>query len=253
MRLVIYGSFSCPYSFLASLRADRLTSAGEVSFEWRAVVHNPDVPAEGCALIGERGEMFDRELAEIGGLLAPGESYPACRPPAEPNTTAAVAGYASLDGEAADQLRAGLFEALWVEGSDIGKRTVLDRLGCPPNSHGTRMQAWQHEWEATERPVVPMMVLPDGTIFSGLGALSRLAQMSASSPLGTGMGSKETAAGPVEDRSASPRPEESLEGGDPSCWAHLTCPECGRMLSEGHDPVCASERVSLSRSSRRGD
>ncbi|HYB46369.1 MAG TPA: hypothetical protein VED20_03275 [Streptosporangiaceae bacterium] len=32
---------------------------------------------------------------------------------------------------------------------------------------------------------------------------------------------------------------ESDEGGDPVCWAHLVCPECGAMESEGHVAVCS--------------
>lgn len=33
MELVVYGSFNCPYSFLASLRADRLVAAGYASLD----------------------------------------------------------------------------------------------------------------------------------------------------------------------------------------------------------------------------
>lgn len=31
--------------------------------------------------------------------------------------------------------------------------------------------------------------------------------------------------------------EEEL-GGDPVCWAHLVCPECGAIVSEGHHDGC---------------
>ena len=33
--------------------------------------------------------------------------------------------------------------------------------------------------------------------------------------------------------------DDDAEGGDPVCWAHLVCPECGAMTTEGHRPSCA--------------
>jgi hypothetical protein len=33
---------------------------------------------------------------------------------------------------------------------------------------------------------------------------------------------------------------EPDEGGEPVCWAHLVCPDCGAMESEGHRPGCGS-------------
>jgi hypothetical protein len=32
------------------------------------------------------------------------------------------------------------------------------------------------------------------------------------------------------------------EGGDPVCWAHLVCPECGAIVTEGHRAGCELER-----------
>jgi uncharacterized protein YeaO (DUF488 family) len=29
-------------------------------------------------------------------------------------------------------------------------------------------------------------------------------------------------------------------GGEAACWAHLVCPDCGSMISEGHRPGCRS-------------
>jgi hypothetical protein len=31
-------------------------------------------------------------------------------------------------------------------------------------------------------------------------------------------------------------PEE--RGGEAACWAHLVCPDCGSIESEGHRPSC---------------
>lgn len=29
------------------------------------------------------------------------------------------------------------------------------------------------------------------------------------------------------------------EGGEPACYAHLVCPECGSVVTEGHRPGCS--------------
>jgi hypothetical protein len=31
-------------------------------------------------------------------------------------------------------------------------------------------------------------------------------------------------------------------GGEAACWAHLVCPDCGAMESEGHRPNCPAAR-----------
>jgi hypothetical protein len=33
--------------------------------------------------------------------------------------------------------------------------------------------------------------------------------------------------------------EESQGGGDPVCWAHLVCDECGAISAEGHHAGCS--------------
>jgi hypothetical protein len=37
---------------------------------------------------------------------------------------------------------------------------------------------------------------------------------------------------------------ERAGGGDPACWAHLVCPECGAIETEGHRAGCRSEQQS---------
>ena len=32
---------------------------------------------------------------------------------------------------------------------------------------------------------------------------------------------------------------EETEGGDPVCWAHLVCDECGAITTEGHRAGCS--------------
>jgi hypothetical protein len=182
--LVLYGSFNCPYSFLASLRADRLAATGDAAAQWRAVVHDPAMPPSGRKVCGDLADLLDRELQEIQGLMAPGEHYPARRPALLANTTAAVAGYSALHGPPAARLRAALFEALWVDGLDVGNRSVLSRLGCPAVSPGEMMRRWQAEWEGMDQPMVPMMVLPGGRVLRGVDVLASLAEMTAADDRG---------------------------------------------------------------------
>ncbi|HLI43632.1 MAG TPA: hypothetical protein VKU92_04095 [Acidimicrobiales bacterium] len=37
---------------------------------------------------------------------------------------------------------------------------------------------------------------------------------------------------------------ERAGGGDPVCWAHLVCPECGAIETEGHREGCRFEQQS---------
>ena len=175
MKLVVYGSFNCPYSLLASRRVDRLVELGVTDVEWRAVVHDPDVPIQGVPVVGELATLFDREFEEIRGLLRNGESYEATPPTVQPNTTLAVAGFSTMTGGDANRLRAQLFDALWVQGLDIGDANVLRELGCPAPPLSPAAEQWRSEWLGFDRSLVPMLVLPNGTVSRGLGALKRLA------------------------------------------------------------------------------
>jgi len=74
---VLYGSFNRPYSFLASLRADRLAAAEGRFVEWRAVVHDPAVPVNTAAAIAGypalHGPQANRQHAALpGGFWAGG-------------------------------------------------------------------------------------------------------------------------------------------------------------------------------------
>ena len=175
MKLVVYGSFNCPYSLLASMRVDHLGELGVADVEWRAVVHDPDVPIQGEPVLGELAALFDRELEEIRGLLRGEETYEATPPAVQPNTTLAVAGFSATTGGDADRLRARLFDALWVRHLDIGDAHVLRGLDCPVPTLSPAAEQWRSEWLGFDRPVVPMLVLPSGTVSRGLGALKRLA------------------------------------------------------------------------------
>jgi len=175
--LVIYGDFNCPFSALASSRADRLERGGTATVDWRAVEHDPDIPPTGIRVVDDVAVEVDREIDQVRELVAAGESFKLRRPAVRSNTHAAVAAYAATEPSRRSALRAELFDACWRRGEALDER-LLARLGCessPPSSE--LVATWRDEWLGTGRPIVPLMVLADGYVSRGLGALARLADL----------------------------------------------------------------------------
>lgn len=143
MRVIIYGDFNCPYSYLASQRADRLIRGGMAAIDWRAVEHDRPLAVTGTAA-GTQRSAWDRELADVAALALPGEDAPAAPPPMVSNTGAAVAAYAEAvtDG-VADELRGLLFRAIWVQRRHISSayelRRVVTGLMWPPGDIRDRL------------------------------------------------------------------------------------------------------------------
>jgi predicted DsbA family dithiol-disulfide isomerase len=179
MRLVVYGDFNCPYSCLASSRIDVLAQRGLADVEWRAVEHDPDIPAPSEPVHGELAAMLDREVGEVRGLLRPGEDFSIRRPSFHPNTAAAIAAFAAAPSGDQHELRRHLFAALWSDDRDIGEPAVVRELAGTSTGADAerRVEGWRSEWLRLERRVVPMLVLPDGYVSRGLGALARLADL----------------------------------------------------------------------------
>jgi len=127
MTLIIYGDFNCPYSYLASQRADLLSGAG-VAVHWRAVEHDCGLPVTGSRSDIDRA-AWDRELAEVDSLALPWEHVPVRPPDLISNTNAAVAAYAeAVSDGVADELRRRLFRAIWVQGLHVSMVSEVRRL-----------------------------------------------------------------------------------------------------------------------------
>ena len=128
MKVIVYGDFNCPYSYLASQRAGRLIRGGAARVDWRAVEHDCGLARTGTSSDADRW-AWDRELAEVAALALPGEGVPAAPPPRVSNTRAAVAAYAEAVSDGiADELRRLLFAAIWVEGRHISSADEVRRL-----------------------------------------------------------------------------------------------------------------------------
>lgn len=174
--LVVYGDFNCPYSCLASFRVDALLSRGLMEVEWRAVEHDPAIPAPSRPVEEPLAGMLQREVDEVLGLVRPGERLPLAVPPIQPNTARAVAAFAAVDNAGRHAVRRKFFEALWFGGRDIGDPSVVREIvDEDPATLSTLAASWRSSWSELDRRLVPMLVLTDGTVSRGLGALKRLA------------------------------------------------------------------------------
>jgi len=210
MEIIIYADFSCPYSYLASLRADQLLWSGAAEIDWRAITHSTD----------DGRDDRDRDLAAVAALAGPGEQGP--HPLAGPvNEGATVAAYAEAVSDGVqDQLRRRLFDAIWTEARRVSAvyevRHLIADVMCPPEpiwprlispdlpgallhdpdvnrivrrSGGTvtvydgaltatasrRIRRWRQEWLALPQPLTPVVIPPDGAVLARLGALRYLA------------------------------------------------------------------------------
>lgn len=175
-KLIIYGDFNCPFCALASTRVSYLERHGLAEADWRAVEHAPNIPQDGKEIIGDLRDEIQREIDQIRSLLREGETDPLTLPSRQPNTNRATAAYASASVVDRPKLRERLFNAYWMHDADSADSETLMRLGATHTNETTAAQ-WRNEWLALPNPLVPIMVLPDGQISRGLGALARLVQL----------------------------------------------------------------------------
>jgi predicted DsbA family dithiol-disulfide isomerase len=176
MQLVIYGDFNCPFSALASNRGARLERAGAAAVDWRAVAHDLEIPVPGGPVDDTEARALEAEIEQVRGLLLPDETLELGVPPVRSNTVAATDAYAAAEVGSRPQTRRALFCAYWEQGQDLADPTVLATMGLTAHEP-TVAAGWREEWLAFDRPLVPIMRLPDGYVSRGLGALARLADL----------------------------------------------------------------------------
>jgi hypothetical protein len=174
-RLTIYGDFNCPFSALASARADRLLAGGTHELAWRAIQHDTAIPPGGEPVVGDIETGLAAEVATILDLSEHDVRLHLVVPPVRSNTASACAAFAAARDDA-DELRRRLFAAVWSEGRNLGDPTELDCL-VGVRRDAVTSRTWQDEFEALPRPITPTLILSDGYVSRGLGALARLAKL----------------------------------------------------------------------------
>ncbi len=181
-RLVLYGDFTCPWSYLASRRAAVLAADG-VAVDWRVVEHEPWRPRRHPDV---RLDCLREELARLRAALLPEENLPVSFAGFVPYTRAAVSGYAEAYGAGvADYAQRVLFDAFWLHGLDLGNATTVrtlvadairtgsttsdplrrwgfapDVTGAPVTTTAWRLiRQWAGEWRDTGKEIVPVLVI----------------------------------------------------------------------------------------------
>ena len=180
MTLTIYGDFNCPFSALASVRVDMLLARHSHQIQWRAIQHDTTILAEGEPVDGVTALALEVEVATILDLSEHDLRLHLVVPPIRSNTALASAAFAAARDDP-NRLRRRLFAAVWAEGRNVGSPAELHRLeAC--NRDVVVARRWQDEFEALPRPITPTLVLPDGYVSRGLGALARLGDLASGIP-----------------------------------------------------------------------
>ena len=197
VNIVLYGDFNCPFSAVANSRAARLAAAGTVEVEWRCVEHDPSIGPCEAPLTDLQRSAFEAELDQIRELLTDDEPDRFRVPSRRLNTRDLNRIYAETPVTQRAALRAALFDAYWWDDIDLTDvavvAAIVDGLTRDGDTNGPEMRpgarvaardvaAWQQQWRDLAHSIVPAMVLPDGYISRGLGALARLAGLSVSVP-----------------------------------------------------------------------
>jgi hypothetical protein len=136
MEIIIYADFSCPYSYLASLRADQLLWSGAAEIDWRAVTDRGGPPPDDGRNYRDERDDRDRELAAVAALARPGEQGPH-RLAGPVNEAATAAAYAEAVSDGVQhRLRRRLFDAIWTEARRVSTvydvRHLIADVMCPP-------------------------------------------------------------------------------------------------------------------------
>ncbi len=187
-RLVVYGDFGDPWSYLASQRVDALQELG-VHVEWRAVQWHRRTPVKGQLLQGAAWDEAVEALEGVRAHLGEHELLPDRPWPFVPRTEAAVSAFAEATGAGvADDVRRHLMRAYWEEGTDIGNPEVLRTLlaadflrghaesdpvrefgyavamtGAPITTVAwRRIKSWRERWDSLRRAELPTVVRGSG-------------------------------------------------------------------------------------------
>lgn len=178
-RITVYADFNCPFCYALSERLH--VYAREVSIDWRAVQHVPNVDSS-MPSFQEQTQL----TAEVASVRKRAPEIQIVTPPSRPNTAPAsllIAAAQNRKLPGIDTLRNLIYRALWREGKDISSPDVLAALVAqagmqplqPDADDKTSLKRWQQIWELGDFDRrIPSMVNAAGGRILGFPAIPRL-------------------------------------------------------------------------------
>lgn len=127
LTVVVFADFICPYSYIAQDQMEQLASNYNIELLWRPHWLHPEVPPEGAAFPADPAPDQRRErtlawLREMAPDRAATMRFPRKM---QFSLFAFEALEYAQDHDAALSFKSAVFDALWVEGMDIGTVSTL--------------------------------------------------------------------------------------------------------------------------------
>ena len=196
--VIVWGDFTCPWSYLAWQRTELLAADG-VPIDWRTVEHDPwhqETPVE----VSDRFQALRAEMPEVLGHLLADEDLVYTLAGFVPFTTAATSAYAeAYVAGVARPVGDRLFRAFWRGGVDLNNARILQTMLTDDLRRGTSrselvqhwgyaldvtggpittaawqaIRAWHDEWQEVSG-VTPTLVLPGREPVVGVAAVDWL-------------------------------------------------------------------------------
>jgi predicted DsbA family dithiol-disulfide isomerase len=123
--VVVFADFICPYSFIALNQMDELMRDYNIDLLWRPHWLHPEIPSEGAPIPADARESRAQTLAWLKEM-APERAAQMRFPNKIPFSLFAFEALEfAQDQGAALPFKTAVFEALWIEGCDIGQFSTL--------------------------------------------------------------------------------------------------------------------------------
>ena len=129
---MVHSDLGCPFCYLGETTLRRLEDAWQFTWTWEPFELHPEVPEDGVELSGEAAGRLEQLYAQVLWVAA-SLKVPLNPPSCVPNSRRALCAVLALRDTYPDEcrtLRAGLFEALYVERRTISTPEQIEAVAA---------------------------------------------------------------------------------------------------------------------------